>query len=208
LPPLARIETVMGKLREVNPAFRGRERFTFEGDVITELSLPSTGVTNLWPVTALQYLMVFRCVGDATNRHRGDLLDLSPLAELSELVELDVSWNPVKDLTPLANAPLRILRCANTAVENLEPLLGHELTELDISTTNVRDVRPLSGMPLLELRCNNTRINDLSPLRNAPLKAIWCDKRRLNADLVKSWKRIELINNVNAAEVARTLKPR
>ncbi|HMJ89800.1 MAG TPA: serine/threonine-protein kinase [Candidatus Acidoferrum sp.] len=206
LAPLARIETVMEKLREVNPAFKGRERFTFEGDMITELSLPSKGVTNLWPITALRYLMVFRCTGSVTNQQRGDLMDLSPLAELSELVEVDVSWNPLHDLGPLRQVPLRILSCANTRVENLSPLQGREITELDISETRVRDLKPLAGMPLLEFRCNNARVSDLSALRNAPLRIIRADSRGLNADLVKSWKEIESINGLSLEEASKRLR--
>jgi serine/threonine protein kinase len=206
LSPLDRIEAVMAKIREVNPAFTGKEKFTFEEDVVTELSFPSAGVKNLWPITALPHLRVFRCKGDAENKRRGDLVDLTPLAELSELEEIDCSWNPVRDLTPLGKLPVKTLHCAGTQVENLAPLHSTPLVALDVSDTRVHDATPLGGLPLTELHCNDTRITDLSPLRNAPLKNLWCDPRVLRADLVRSWKQIEEINGANAAEVAKHLR--
>ncbi len=208
LSPLDRIEAVMMKMRELNPAFTGQEKFTFEGEIITELSFPSFGVTNLWPITALPHLRLFRCAGASATKRHGNLADLSPLEELSELEEVDCSWNPVRDLKPLAMLPLKVLNCAGTQADDLAPLRGMPLSELDIADTKVRDVTPLAGMPLAELHCDNTRITDLSPLRNAPVKLLWCDVRVLHTDLVKSWKQIEEINGISATEIAKRLRPR
>jgi serine/threonine-protein kinase len=41
LPPLERVERVIAKLREVNPEFSGREKYTVEDDRVTELSFSS-----------------------------------------------------------------------------------------------------------------------------------------------------------------------
>jgi serine/threonine protein kinase len=204
LDPRDRVERVMEKLREVNPAFSGKRKVVIEDDeVVTELTISTVGVTNLWPLSALPHLRVLRCIGDATNKHRGDLVDLSPVAELIELEELDCSWNPVKILAPLTNILLNTLRCANTRVETLAPLRGLLLNELDVTATAVRELSPLAGAPLAELRCDQTRVRDLSPLKNAPLKAIWCDTRLVSDDLVRTWTQLESINGLPVAQARK-----
>ena len=185
----------MAKMREVNPEMRGKENFTVEEGEISELTFSSVGVRNLWPLCALDELRVIHCPGNATNRQRGDLVDLTPLAELS-LEEVDCSWTSIEDLRPLAQLPLKILRCANTRVADLAPLQGLALTELDIASTLVRDVSVLKGMPLASLRCDLAPLHDLEPLRNAPLKTLWGDPRLLRPELVRSWERIETINDL------------
>jgi hypothetical protein len=210
LPPLERVERVISKLREVNPGFAGREKYTVEDGMVTELSFSSVGVNNLWPLCALQHLRVLRCDGDAAGKRRGDLRDLSPLAELSELEEVNCSWTDVADLKPLSELHLKVLRCANTRVENLTALKGLPLIELDFAATGVSDLTPLSGMPLQSLRCNETRVRDLRPLRGAPLKDVWCDPRLLRgeSEIVKSWTRVETINDLPPREIARRFNTR
>ncbi|HTD65385.1 MAG TPA: serine/threonine-protein kinase [Candidatus Limnocylindria bacterium] len=209
LPPLERIARVMTKMAEVNPGFSGNERFTVEADLITELSLSAVAVKNLWPLCALQHLRVLRCTGDAANKRRGDLTDLSPLAELP-LEEVDCSWTNVEDLSPLTKLPLKTLRCANTRVQNLAPLQGLPLVELDITATAVSDLMPLKGMALVSMRCADTRVRDLSPLRGAPLKSVSLDPRLLRGEgeTVKSWAQLETINGSPLRAVAGRLLPR
>ena len=202
LSPLDRFERVMAKMREVNPGMTGKENFTVEEGEISELTFSSVGVRNLWPLCALDELRVLHCEGNATNRQRGDLVDLTPLAELP-LEELDCRWTGVEDLRPLAHLPLKVLRCANTRVTDLTPLQGMALIELDIAATQVRDVSVLKGMPLTALRCELTPLRDLEPLRNAPLKTLWCDPRALRSELVRSWEKIETINGQPQLEAER-----
>ena len=202
LSPLDRFERVMAKMREVNPGMTGKENFTVEEGEISELTFSSVGVRNLWPLCALDELRVLHCEGNVTNRQRGDLVDLTPLAELP-LEELDCRWTGVEDLRPLAHLPLKVLRCANTRVTDLTPLQGMALIELDIAATQVRDVSVLKGMPLTALRCELTPLRDLEPLRNAPLKTLWCDPRALRSELVRSWEKIETINGQPQLEAER-----
>ena len=202
LSPLDRFERVMAKMREVNPGMTGKENFTVEEGEISELTFSSVGVRNLWPLCALDELRVIHCAGQATNRQRGDLMDLTPLAELP-LEEVDCSWTSVENLRPLAHLPLKVLRCANTRVADLAPLQGMALTELDIASTLVRDVSTLKGQPLVSLRCDLTPLRDLEPLRNAPLKTLWCDPRLLRPELMRSWEKIEMINDLSRQEFER-----
>jgi serine/threonine protein kinase len=197
LMPEDRVRRVLDKMREVNPAFDGKAKTTYEDGALSELTISTVGVTNLWPLCALPELRVLRCTGDAAKRVAGNLVDLSPLRELPHLEELDCSWNRIKDLTPVAEAPLVTLRCARTRIQTIAPLHGMELRELDISSTLVRDLSPLRGMPLEQLRCNGTRIRDLSPLQGAPLKNLWCDRVALNKSVVKTWREIETINGTS-----------
>ncbi len=208
LAPLERVERVMAKMREVNPAFDSKEKYTVEDDVITELTFSTVGVTNLWPVCALPHLRALTVTGDAQNKRRGDLADLSPLREMLELEQVDCSWNAVTDLRPLAGLPLKGLHCAGTRVADLAPLKGMGLVELDFSSTPVQDISPLANAPLVELRCQDTRLRDLSPLRNAPIKMIWCDPRALHPELVRAWKDLEAINGAPPHELIRRLRPK
>jgi len=143
LSPLERVERVMAKLREVNPDFAGREKFLVEDDMVTELSISSIGVKNLWPITALTNLRVLRCTGDAVGKRRGDLTDLSPITELGRLEELDCSWTSVEDLTPLQGMALSVLRCNDTRVRDLAPLAGMPLKTVTFDPPLLRRSREI-----------------------------------------------------------------
>ncbi len=195
-----RIERVMTALQEANPHFAGKkEDYRVEDGEITELTLSSVGLQNIWPLCALENLRVLNLAGDPAARRRGTLADLSALAEL-RLEELDVSWTAVEDLAPLAKTPLKILRAANTRVRSVAPLQGLALTELDLSFTDVADVAPLKKMPLTELRLNDTKVSELAPLRGLPLQTVTADSRPLRAqsDVVRSWSQLETINGAPA----------
>jgi serine/threonine protein kinase len=209
LSPVERMERVMAKMREVNPQFTGKEKYTVEDDMVTELTLTSVGVRNIWPLCALQNLRVLNLSGDATGKRRSELTDISALAELP-LDEVNVSWTSVEDLSPLAKLQIKSLRCANTLVKNLAPLQGLPLTELDIAFTGVVDLSPLRGMALTSLRCNDTKVRDLSPLRGMPLKTVSLDARLLRGEgeVVRSWSQLETFNDAPARGVAGRLLPR
>ena len=196
LPPFERLDRVMAKMRELNPAFDGKEKYTVEDDFITELSFSSVGVKNVWPLSALTHLRVLRCSGDATNRRRSDLSDLSALAELP-LEEVDCSWTSVEDLGPLSKLKLKSLNCSNTRVRNLSPLKSLPLAELDISGTGVTDLSPLKGRALTSLRCRDTKVSDLSALRDMPLQTVSINPKLLRgqAELVRSWAQLEVLND-------------
>lgn len=99
------------------------------------------------------------------------LADLSPLASMVGLKELDLSHTAVSDLSPLAGLGLlEALDLGNTAVRSLAPLarLG-ALRRLDLSNTAVDDVTPLAVLNQLEeLDLSRTRVRDPSPLARLP----------------------------------------
>ena len=200
LPVEERIERVMTTLQEANPNFAGKkEDYRVVDGEITELTLSSVGLQNIWPLCALEHLRVLNLAGDPAARRRGTLVDLSALAEL-RLEELDVSWTAVENLAPLAKTPLKILRAANTRVRSVTPLQSLKLTELDLSFTEVADLAPLKQMPLTDLRLHDTKVRELAPLRGLPLQNVTADARLLRAqsDVVRSWSPLETINGTPA----------
>jgi Leucine-rich repeat (LRR) protein len=116
LPPQAQLRQVMAKLKELNPAFDGRETHRIEEGALTELSFSSADVTDLSPLGTLTDLRKLSCRGTPTKR---TLCDLSPLREL-QLTELDIRDTAVSDLSPLAKVPLKELRCDVLVVANKE----------------------------------------------------------------------------------------
>lgn len=66
-------------------------------------------------LAGLKKLKVFCSLG-------GELSDISLLAQIPTLEVVDLSWNLVSDVTPLANLPLRELYLAGCPVEDYSPL--------------------------------------------------------------------------------------
>ena len=105
------------------------------------------------------------------------ITDISPLAGLTHLTELNLSENPLvdADLSPLAGLPrLTKLNLSSTGISDLEPLAGLvNLQWLDLSDSRIfvggkiRDITPLAGMvQLKELDLENNQIRDITPLTN------------------------------------------
>jgi len=114
LPPQEQLRQVMGKLKQLNPGFDGRETHRFEDGALTELSFCSAGVTDISPVRALTDLRKLSCRGIPARR---TLCDLSPLQGMV-LTELDIRDTGVGDLSPLKEMPLKELRCDVLVVAN------------------------------------------------------------------------------------------
>ncbi len=99
---------------------------------------------------------------------RGELYDLQPIANLTEMLSLRVAASHVTDLKPLAKlVKLDRLDLAKTPVKNLEPLTGlTNLTELTLDETQIDDLSALSALTKLErLSLKNTTVKDLGPLK-------------------------------------------
>lgn len=116
LSPLAQLRLVMGKLKQLNPGFDGRETHRFQDGALTELSFSSAGVTDISPVRVLTDLRKLSCRGTSARR---TLCDLSPLQGMM-LTELDIRDTGVSDLSPLKEMPLKELRCDVMVVANKE----------------------------------------------------------------------------------------
>lgn len=102
-------------------------------------------VPHLTSLEDLEYFINLRELSLANQ----DFTDVSPIAQLTELVSLDLEGNHVSNLSPLSNL-------ANLETLNLEAMLDFGLT----------DISPLSGLDSLkELNLSGNRnLVDLSPL--------------------------------------------
>ena len=94
------------------------------------------------------------------------LTDLQPLAMLPALVSLnlDGSAADLQQLAPLAG--LKRLSVRHSGIDSLMPLAGMaSLAELDIGGNRIEDLHPLTGLTHLQaLRADGNRIADLGPL--------------------------------------------
>ncbi|MHA3774720.1 protein kinase domain-containing protein [Verrucomicrobiota bacterium sgz303538] len=94
--------------------------------------------------------------------------------------EVDLSNEPVKDLSSLKGAPISRLSIARTKVSDLGPLTGMRLTALSIRHSNVADLRPLVGMPLEEIDIGETYVRDISPLKGMALKRLGLEQTEVS----------------------------
>ena len=98
----------------------------------------------------------------------GNLGEIPPeIADLPDLVQLDLRDTVVSDLRPLAGLEkLRILTLRDTLVQDLAPLEGlPDLDILDLSGTWVRDLEPLTRIPnLRRLDLGTTWTDSLEPI--------------------------------------------
>ena len=103
--------------------------------------------------------------------------DLAPLADLTNLKKLRLSITQVSDVRPLAGlANLETLMLLQTQVSDLTPLAGlTSLETLVLTDTQVSDVRPLAGLANLEtLMLSDTQVIDVTPLAGlANLGTLW-----------------------------------
>ncbi|MFA6562726.1 MAG: protein kinase [Verrucomicrobiia bacterium] len=173
MPPEQQVQAVIAKLKELNPAFDGKETHKIESGAVTTLSFSTVGVTDISPVKALRWLRTLNITPPMLNQ-KGSLENLAPLAGM-QLTWLWCHNNPITDLSPLKGMPLTTLSLGGTQVTDLSPLAGMKLQVLSFNDTVVSELGPLEGMPLTVLWCNNTKVADLSPVKATPLREIKCD---------------------------------
>jgi hypothetical protein len=95
------------------------------------------------------------------------ITDVTPLAELTKLTELNIRETRVTDLSPLVGLTnLTTLRIEENILSNITPLAGlTELTKLDIRGNKITDLTPLAGLTkLTKLFAASNKITDLTPL--------------------------------------------
>ena len=94
--------------------------------------------------------------------------DLSSLAELTTLQELNLNCPRVHDLKPLAGlTALQKLNLSRAKVSDISLLEGlTALQELNLCLTKVRDLKPLAGLTALQkLDLSKIKVSDISPLQ-------------------------------------------
>jgi eukaryotic-like serine/threonine-protein kinase len=110
LPLYRRYQTVVAKLRELNPDFQGDvHRLVDESSgKVRSVGFDTDGITNVSPLRALPELQSLRCSGSAPGR--GTLMNLAPLRGL-KLTHLECQGNPIVDYAPLKDMPLETVIC-------------------------------------------------------------------------------------------------
>jgi hypothetical protein len=171
-----------------------------------------------WWRTALGELLGRRVV--SVRDYRGELTDLSPLADLKSLKKLSLeryvdeltSWwerivpprLPVRDLTPLGELTnLEELALRKMPIGELTALSRlQNLESLDLCySTGVRDLSPLAGLKKLKwLQLNSTQVSDLSPL--AGLENL--QQIDLNCTSVSDLAPLRVLKNLNLLSVYTT----
>lgn len=123
------------------------------------------GNNSVRDVTPLAYLPALTDL----NLSRNDIEDIGPLATVRTLTSLNLYGNPIRDISPVGRLTglirLRIEHAAG--VSDLEPLRTLTLlSRLELGGNEIVDVRPLAALPQLtrlSLR-DNPLLSDLSPL--------------------------------------------
>lgn len=102
------------------------------------------------------------------NLFRNTIADISSLSSLTELSVLDLSGNSyISDISPLSGlTKMRTLHFYTNDISNLSPLSGMtELRWLDVSNNLIWDISPLSSLTELGgVALNNNAVSDISPL--------------------------------------------
>ncbi|MGZ8942397.1 MAG: NACHT domain-containing protein [Methylobacter sp.] len=127
---------------------------------IKALFLTGKAIYDLSPLAGLNQLTNL-------NLSNTSISDLSPLAGLSQLIVLDLDHTAISDLSPLAGlSQLTGLGLGNTSISDLSPLAGlNKLTFLILSETAISNLSTLAALnQLTNLDLFHTAISDLSPL--------------------------------------------
>ena len=136
---------------------------------LTWLNAPGRGIADL---TGLEHAVNLQGLNLDTAWIDNELgvnpiSNVSPLAGLTNLETLNLTFTGVSDVSPLASLTnLETLELNVTAVSDVSPLASlTNLTWLELSGTGVSDVSPLATLTNLEtLRLDYTAVSDVSPL--------------------------------------------
>ncbi len=132
---------------------------------------PLTDISALSGLIELRVLRMHRhgdfIGGQVARSYRGAtgllfsnaVTDISPLANLTKLVDLNIHTQDISDLTPLSGlTSLEELRLAANSFTDISPLRGlNSLIYLELTGNDITDITPLSGLTnlmQLDLRFN------------------------------------------------------
>ena len=144
-------------------------------DRMQELQHLKAGSKGITDIKGLEFAR------NLVNLHLGDegnyITDLSPLATLTSLINLNVGGNQITDISPLGSlTSLAYLNLANNRVSNLSLMTNLiSLKTLDLFANEVKNVVPLSGLRnLKQLILTSNHIEDINPLSELTnLRILW-----------------------------------
>lgn len=114
--------------------------FTYDG--------PSR-VSNILGIQYLNNLSIFSVID-------GEIIDLSPLSKLENLIYLKLSLNLIDDLKPLSRLKkLEVLDVSQNRIRDLSPLKSlKNLRELDVLVNPIANYKQLSNLEELRIKCS------------------------------------------------------
>lgn len=115
---------------------------------MTKLSINYNQPSNL---SGLEYASNLSILSVANSGTNNGISDLSPLANLTQLQQLDLDDNNITDVSPLAKLTgLQELHLNTNKISDISVLSGlHNLTNLEVGYNSITDLTPLSGLHLL-----------------------------------------------------------
>ena len=134
----------------------------------------------------------------------GMVSDLTPLASLIELRNLNLARNQISDIHPLSGLiNLAGLILWSNEIQDIAPLANlTNLTSLNLADNRVQDITPLANLaPLETLRLDRNAITDITPLANVTaLEILWLDRNAI-ADItplvgLKNLKELRIAKNL------------
>jgi len=177
-------------LNRWHPDLRTDTMLVFQGDTLYPEKVPDSARTSSTVVvdSTIHYVLVYdtipvdvdtiyQILEKFKNMKKVDLsgnktfTNITPLTELSDLTEVDLSNSLIDDLTPVRNLnKLGLINCSGSKVNSLEPLrYSSNLTELNCSNTPVSDISMLENLKnLTKLDFSRTQIADISSLSALP----------------------------------------
>jgi RNA polymerase sigma factor (sigma-70 family) len=166
-----------------DPALRAavREKLALPADVpltkdrmqgLRHLKAGGKRITNIKGLEFARNLVNLH-LGSADNH----ITDLTPLATLTSLMDLNVGGNQITDLRPLVNLTNLIgLSLWNNQVTDVSPLRSlTSLVYLNLANNHVNDLSPLANLVSLEtLDLTHNHIGNINPLSGlANLRTLW-----------------------------------
>ncbi len=135
--------------------------------------------------------------------------DVTPLENLVDLKYLDISGNNITDVTPLKNlVNLSMLMLYSNEISDISSLVNLvNLTDFEIDENNIEDISIMEGFENLEvLWINGNSITDISPILNLPhIDTLWIDSENLNeligTSVIKNVKRFGLIGDFDEQDM-------
>ena len=122
---------------------------------------------------------------EALEAREAGIRELAGLEAAASLKKLDLGFNPLADLRPLAALPRLESLNLDGAVADLQELAAlASVKRLSLRHNGIEDLGPLAGLAALaELDVGDNRIGDLSPLAGLASLAVLRADRNLIADL-------------------------
>jgi Leucine-rich repeat (LRR) protein len=130
---------------------------------LTEFSAEQGGIVN---ITGLEHCTNLRSLDLSLNHI---ISDISPLAGLTSLIELNLWHNQISDISPLASLTSLIeLNLGSNEIGDISLLASlTNLTLLDLGYNQIGDISPLANLTsLTSLSLSDNQISDISPLAN------------------------------------------